>query len=149
MPAGPSTIVEPVPASGLHTVEPKENLYSVARRFKLRPADLIAWNELPANPSLKIGQVLRVAAPATDAAPATTPATKPAATPAAPTARPASAVPAAAVPAVVRHTVQPGETLYAISRRYGVTIKQLIEWNGKPDFAVKPGEVLVVTPPAQ
>ncbi|RFP63406.1 LysM peptidoglycan-binding domain-containing protein [Hymenobacter lapidiphilus] len=140
--AGPPTIVEPVPASGLHTVEPKENLYSVARRFKLRPADIIAWNELPANPSLQIGQVLRVAAPAVTDVPANTPAA-PAGTPAA---TPASAAPTAAT---VRYTVQPGETLYAISRRYGVTIKQLMEWNGKPDFAVKPGEVLVVTPPAQ
>ncbi|WP_083937786.1 LysM peptidoglycan-binding domain-containing protein [Hymenobacter aerophilus] len=137
--AGPPTIVEPVPASGLHTVEPKENLYSVARRFKLRPADIIAWNELPANPSLKIGQVLRVAAPAVTDAPAAT---------TTPNGTPASPAPATA-PAVVRHTVQPGETLYAISRRYSVTIKQLMEWNGKPDFAVKPGEVLVVTPPAQ
>ena len=134
--------MEPVPASGLHTVEPKENLYSVARRFKLRPADIITWNELPANPSLKIGQVLRVAAPAATAEPDATPA----ATPGVPAATPASA---AATPATVRHTVQPGETLYAISRRYGVTIKQLMEWNGKPDFSVKPGEVLVVTPPAQ
>ncbi|NVO86084.1 LysM peptidoglycan-binding domain-containing protein, partial [Hymenobacter terrestris] len=141
--AGPPTIVEPVPASGLHTVEPKENLYSVARRFKLRPADIIAWNELPANPSLKIGQVLRVAAPAATAVPDATP------TPGAPAATPASAAPATATPTTVRYTVQPGETLYAISRRYGVTIKQLMEWNGKPDFAVKPGEVLVVTPPAQ
>ncbi|NVO32470.1 LysM peptidoglycan-binding domain-containing protein [Hymenobacter lapidiphilus] len=138
--AGPPTIVEPVPASGLHTVEPKENLYSVARRFKLRPADIIAWNELPANPSLKIGQVLRVAAPTVTAVPDATP------TPGAPAATPASAAPATAT---MRYTVQPGETLYAISRRYGVTIKQLMEWNGKPDFAVKPGEVLVVTPPAQ
>nr|WP_262898881.1 LysM domain-containing protein [Hymenobacter sp. ISL-91] len=77
------------------------------------------------------------------------PAAVPDATPGAPAATPASAAPATATPTTVRHTVQPGETLYAISRRYGVTIKQLMEWNSKPDFAVKPGEVLVVTPPAQ
>ncbi|OWP63941.1 hypothetical protein CDA63_06930 [Hymenobacter amundsenii] len=125
-PSGPPTIVEAVPASGLHTVEPKENLYSVARRFKLRPADIIAWNELPANPSLQIGQVLRVAPPATGAAPASTA--------------------ALAAPVAVRHTVLAGETMYAISRQYGVTIKQIMEWNSKPDFSVKPGEVLLITP---
>ena len=130
----PATTVEPIPASGLHTVQPKENLYSVARRFQLRPADIVAWNELPANPSLKIGQILRLTAPAEPPA-ATPPAT------ASPTA-PASATPAT----TVRYTVQAGETMYAISRKYGVTIKQIMEWNSKPDFAVKPGEVLLITP---
>ncbi|MFD2785298.1 lytic transglycosylase domain-containing protein [Hymenobacter rubripertinctus] len=133
----PPTTVEPIPASGLHTVQPKENLYSVARRFQLRPADLIAWNDLPANPALKIGQVLRVAAPTETPASGT-----PAASPAGSAAAPAAAVPATAV----RHTVQPGETMYAISRQYGVTIKQIMEWNSKADFAVKPGEILLITP---
>ncbi|WBA40342.1 LysM peptidoglycan-binding domain-containing protein [Hymenobacter canadensis] len=123
--AGP---VEPVPASGLHTVQPKETLYSVARRYGLRPADLIVWNNLPQSPSLRLGQVLRVTAgtPATSiAAPTTT------ATPAV---------------AMVRHTVAGGESMYAISRKYGVTIKQIMEWNNKADFNVKPGEVLLVQP---
>ncbi|MBT9391751.1 LysM peptidoglycan-binding domain-containing protein [Hymenobacter sp. NST-14] len=134
--AGPPTLVEPVPASGLHTVQPKENLYSVARRFRLRPADIIAWNNLPANPALKIGQVLRLTAPL-DPSAATPPAP---ARPAAPDSAPKTAAPA------VRHTVQPGETMYAISRKYGVTIKQILEWNGRTDFAVKPGDVLLITP---
>lgn len=123
--AGP---VEAVPASGLHTVQPKETLYSVARRYGLRPADLIVWNNLPQNPSLRLGQVLRVTAgtpPTSVAAPTTT------ATPAV---------------AMVRHTVAGGESMYAISRKYGVTIKQIMEWNNKADFNVKPGEVLLVQP---
>ncbi|GGG31575.1 LysM peptidoglycan-binding domain-containing protein [Hymenobacter glacieicola] len=144
------TVVEPIPASGQHVVQPKENLYSVARRFSLRPADIVAWNNLPQNPSLRIGQVLRLTAPdavsgaVTPAAPVSkpSPATpKPAVTPAA-----APSVAAPAAPAAVRHTVQPGETMYSVSRKYGVTIKQIMEWNGKPDFSVKPGEVLVIKP---
>ncbi|TGE10248.1 LysM peptidoglycan-binding domain-containing protein [Hymenobacter fodinae] len=119
------TVVQPIPASGLHTVEPKENLYSVARRFSLRPADIIAWNNLPAAPSLRIGQVLRLTPPATVAP---TPTMEPAA------------------PEIIRHTVQQGETLYSISRRYAVTPAQLQEWNNKTDTGVKIGEVLVVKP---
>ncbi|QJX45916.1 LysM peptidoglycan-binding domain-containing protein [Hymenobacter taeanensis] len=128
------TVVQPVPASGLHTVEPKENLYSVARRFALRPADIVAWNNLPQNPSLRIGQVLRLTAPVA-AEPATTPAAGSA--PAQTTATPAATE-------GIRHTVQQGETLYSISRRYAVTPAQLQEWNNKPDTGVKIGEVLVV-----
>jgi membrane-bound lytic murein transglycosylase D len=44
----------------------------------------------------------------------------------------------------VQHTVATGESMYAISRKYGVTIKQIMEWNNKPDFNVRPGEVLTI-----
>ena len=155
---------EAIPATGLHTVQAKETLYSVARRYGLRPADLIVWNNLPQNPSLRLGQVLRVTADGTTtpvsaatAAPTTTrtgvyqPKTVavPAAQPAAKQATPATPATAAASPAAVptvRHTVAAGESMYAISRKYGVTIKQIMEWNDKSDFNVKPGEVLLVQP---
>jgi membrane-bound lytic murein transglycosylase D len=131
------TVVQPVPASGLHTVEPKENLYSIARRFALRPADIVAWNNLPQSPALRIGQVLRLTAPdaAAPVAPAGSASEKP---------QPAQSAAPATAP--TRHTVQKGETLYSISRRYGVTPAQLQEWNSKPDGGVKIGEVLLVTP---
>ncbi|UYZ63163.1 LysM peptidoglycan-binding domain-containing protein [Hymenobacter weizhouensis] len=157
--ASTTAAVEPAPASGLHTVEPKENLYSVARRFGLRPADLIAWNKLPPVPSLRIGQVLRVvppapavatSAPVATASPASVPTptpTKPAATPVpAPEVESSEVASAPAAPAPVRHTVLPGETMYGISRKYGVTIKLIMEWNNKPDFSVKPGEILLIKP---
>ncbi|MCA8831451.1 LysM peptidoglycan-binding domain-containing protein [Hymenobacter pini] len=143
-PVAPTTTVEPVPANGLHTVQPKENLYSVARRYGLRPADIVLWNNLPQQPALRIGQVLRVTAPDTAATPAAVPVpAKPAPT----AAKPATPAPApATAPAAIRHTVQTGETMYSVSRKYGVTIKQIMEWNNKPDFSVKPGEVLLIKP---
>ncbi|MBC6610603.1 LysM peptidoglycan-binding domain-containing protein [Hymenobacter sp. BT507] len=135
-----------VPPNGLHTVRTKETLYGIARLYHISPRDLEAWNGLPLNPALKIGQQLRVTPPeeATSAQPAaTTPAPKPQTTPIAP-ATPTKAQPAA--PTTVQHTVQAGESMYGISRKYGVTIKQIMEWNNKPDFNVRPGEVLTVTP---
>nr|HAD50117.1 lytic transglycosylase [Algoriphagus sp.] len=32
-------------------------------------------------------------------------------------------------PSKMTHTVSPGETLYAISKKYGVTVDQLKTWN--------------------
>ncbi|MBO3272630.1 LysM peptidoglycan-binding domain-containing protein [Hymenobacter defluvii] len=134
-----------IPPNGLHTVRTKETLYGIARLYHISPRDLEAWNGLPLNPSLKIGQQLRVTPPeeAASLQPTTTPATKPQATPIVPP-TPAKAQPAA--PTTVQHTVQAGESMYGISRKYGVTIKQIMEWNNKPDFNVRPGEVLTVTP---
>ncbi|TGE22161.1 LysM peptidoglycan-binding domain-containing protein [Hymenobacter aquaticus] len=125
-----SASVEPVPASGLHTVQKGETLYAVARKYALRPADLIAWNNLPASPSLRLGQVLRVAAPADGTTVAAAPA-------------PTEAL-AAAEP--VKHTVATGESMYGIARKYNVSIKQVMEWNNKADSNVKLGEVLVIKP---
>ncbi|TGE22869.1 lytic transglycosylase domain-containing protein [Hymenobacter metallicola] len=133
-PAGPAaatTAVEPIPATGLHTVQKGETLYAVARRYALRPADLIAWNNLPASPALRLGQVLRVTAPAT-VAPANT------------TGLPTATEVALAAP--VRHTVVTGESMYGIARKYGVSVKQVMEWNNKADSNVKLGEVLVINP---
>ena len=146
-PAPVASTPEIVPASGLHTVRAKETIYGVARLYHLSPRDLEAWNNLPLNAGLQIGQVLRVVPPvaAISAAPAAAPTSPaPAKTPAASTTAPAAAAPTAPKP--TQHTVQAGESMYGISRKYGVTIKQILEWNNKSDFNVKPGEVLVINP---
>jgi len=163
---------EEMPANGLYIVQKSEGLYGIARRYGLRPADLIAWNDLPPNPSLQLGQTLRLTPPASASAattappaPATKPvpatvvpapaapatATTPRSTPSATPKPAAAAAPAtpAATPAPttrIQHTVEAKESMYSISRKYGVTIKQIMEWNNKPDFNVRPGEVLVIQP---
>ena len=42
------------------------------------------------------------------------------------------------------HVVKPGETVYRISRTYGVTVQQLREWNNMPDDIVEVGQTLIV-----
>lgn len=49
----------------------------------------------------------------------------------------------------LRHKVARGETVYTISRLYGVSVKSLSEWNGLgPDFAIREGQYLLVPVPA-
>ncbi|HEX8425159.1 LysM peptidoglycan-binding domain-containing protein [Hymenobacter sp.] len=151
-PAAPAAgTMERIPANGLHVVQAKEGIYSVARRYGLRPADLMAWNNLPPNAPLQLGQALRLTAPQASASVTTASTPAPAATP-----KPASSVPVpkpapapastapASEPVIVRHTVAAGESMYAVSRKYEVTIKQIMEWNNKPDFNVRPGDVLII-----
>ena len=46
------------------------------------------------------------------------------------------------------HTVQKGETLYSISRQYGLTVNELRQLNGLSDTSVlKVGQVLKVSEP--
>jgi membrane-bound lytic murein transglycosylase D len=140
-----------------HRVEAHESVYSVARRYNMPPATLMALNNLTASSGLIIGQVLVLKAETGQ--PATAAAAKPVA-PAAPVSRPVAttanpalyvpkpATPAAAVaPAVspaAQHTVAKGETLYSIARLYKVTVADLKTWNAKTDDTAKVGEVLQV-----
>jgi LysM repeat protein/ABC-type branched-subunit amino acid transport system substrate-binding protein len=48
---------------------------------------------------------------------------------------------------VISHTIAPGETLYSVSRRYGVTINQIIELNPWSDKTFTSGKVLVIPVP--
>jgi LysM repeat protein len=43
---------------------------------------------------------------------------------------PAAPKPAAPKPATVTHTVRSGDTLSAISRKYGVSVRDIQQWNG-------------------
>jgi hypothetical protein len=42
------------------------------------------------------------------------------------------------------HVVKPGETLYRISRRYGVTVDKVRKWNKLPDDIIEVGQRLIV-----
>jgi LysM repeat protein len=42
------------------------------------------------------------------------------------------------------HVVKPGETLYRISRKYGVTVDKVRKWNKLPDDIIEVGQKLVV-----
>ncbi|NOT74295.1 MAG: LysM peptidoglycan-binding domain-containing protein [Cyclobacteriaceae bacterium] len=47
-------------------------------------------------------------------------------------------------PSVSIHEVKSSDTLYSVARQYGVTIKELMDWNEKKDFALSVGEKLKV-----
>jgi membrane-bound lytic murein transglycosylase D len=42
------------------------------------------------------------------------------------------------------HEVKSSDTLYGIARQYGVTIKELMDWNEKKDFSLAVGEKLKI-----
>ncbi|MEZ5014346.1 MAG: LysM peptidoglycan-binding domain-containing protein [Chitinophagales bacterium] len=56
--------------------------------------------------------------------------------------RPVDTAPAAKMP--VYHTVQAKETLYALSKRYGVSVEDLQKWNKLQDNTIQIGQELIV-----
>ncbi len=112
-----------------HTVATGETLYQITKKYAISLEDLLRWNNMNTS-SIKIGQQLRVAAPEGDSSSAA----KPDET----TATRSNSSQGN------QHIVQAGESMYQISRKYGITIKDIMEWNNKSDFSVAAGEKLVI-----
>ncbi|WP_242926843.1 LysM peptidoglycan-binding domain-containing protein [Pontibacter vulgaris] len=117
----------------IHTVAAGETLYQISKKYNVTLDELKKWNNLPDN-AIKLGQELRVKAPVSEDESPILEETTPVKAPETSTANSAT----------VYHTVGTGESMYQISRKYGVTIKDIMDWNKKSDFNVKPGEKLLI-----
>lgn len=103
-------------------MQAKETLYSIAKMYNVGVMDLVKWNNLDLQLGLKIGQVLKTTENQT-----------------------IKDVRAQQPPLRGSvHEVKPSDTLYSIARLYGVTIKDLMDWNGKKDFSLSVGEKLKI-----
>lgn len=105
-----------------HIVQAKETLYSIAKIYNVGVMDLVRWNDLDLQQGIKIGQVLKL----TDN-------------------QPVINQPVAVVASKeVVHEVKSSDTLYSVARQYGVTIKDIMDWNEKKDFSLSVGEKLKI-----
>ncbi len=112
-------------ADGLvHTVEAKETMFSISRKYGVTTDEIKQWNNLTDN-TLSIGQTLVIKKKAGMQQPSVTPVTS------------RKGV----------HTVSQQETLFSIARQYGVTPQQLKDWNNLASTELKIGQTLFVTQP--
>jgi membrane-bound lytic murein transglycosylase D len=105
--------------NAVYTVRPGNSLWSIAQAFHVSVNRLALWNHLSPNSPLQVGQQLVVRGTA------------------------AASLPINRKQRVV-YTVQPGDSLLAISQRFGVTVGDLRRWNGVDSNLIYPGERLVV-----
>jgi LysM repeat protein len=144
----------------LHKLDPKDNYYSLGRRYKVNPKSIIQYNN---NAALVIGNVIKVPTDrpflessfntpqhvAVQAAPA-----PPVKAYVPPTVNPQQ--PAVTAPQVIQPTVAPGnapvteykvsagETLYAIAKRFNTTVDNITALNGLTSTTLAPGQILKV-----
>src|SRR5258706_1701372 len=111
-------------AAGLHKVAAKETLFSISRLYNVSIDELKAWNNLK-DYSLSPGQELIVKRPAGAKDLVKSAEVKPAAGP---------------------HRVEDKATLFSISRKYGVTVQAIKDWNGIIGNDLKVGQLLVILP---
>jgi membrane-bound lytic murein transglycosylase D len=139
------TVQEGGKTKTVYAVAEGDSLWSIARRFDVRVAQLKEWNGLEGAAKLSIGEELAVfpgekaAKPEKGAAPKAAPA-KPEEKSA-----PPKAAPAAGGASV--HVVEQGDSLWTIAHRYRVTVEDLKRWNGLDKKKLKIGQQLSLHAP--
>lgn len=106
-------------STGYHVVESGQTYYSISRQYTVKISDLLNWNGLTLNDKLSVGQRLVV--------------NKPAGTLTSPVDNRGSGE-------YTTHTVSSGETLFSISKQYGVSIAEIQRANSMSDYTVKLGQ---------
>jgi len=118
-----------------YTVARGDSLWSISRRHGITLDQLCAWNLMNTHATLRPGQKLKVREAA-----ATIAAREPTAIEVA-YANPSQAA---------NYTVRNGDSLWNISRRFGVSVAQLQQWNQLDHGSIlRPGQTLIISQPAE
>jgi flagellum-specific peptidoglycan hydrolase FlgJ len=116
-----------------YVVQSNETLFDVAQKNGIRLQSLYEYNGLTGNEQLPVGKRLNLK-PVSDRTVAVKEEKE----------KPVAAIKEEKVQ-VKTYAVQPKEGLYAISKKYGVTVAQLKEWNNLTDENLKIGQELIVS----
>ncbi|HEY8689000.1 MAG TPA: glucosaminidase domain-containing protein [Chitinophagaceae bacterium] len=108
-----------------YVVQNNESLYDVAQKNGIRLQNLYEYNDLREDQKVFTGSKLKLKPSLKD-----------------PTVLTKEMI---EITTVKTYAVQPKEGLYAISKKYGVTIAQLKEWNNLADDNLKVGQQLIVS----
>ena len=140
-----------------HKVEAGENWYSISRRYAIFYTELRLANKESAE-VLKVGQIINIPPKAKlndpryiknemDKAPVKETPKVEKAVEVNPTPKPTvpeKQVASTTVNKTVKHVVAPGQTVYSISRIYGVKPSDISEWNNLKNYSISVGQELII-----
>jgi membrane-bound lytic murein transglycosylase D len=109
-----------------HLVQPRESFFAISQKYAIEVDDILDWNGLNVMDGLQINQQLDLVVAKSYFTPI-------------------KAVESSDVKEI-SHEVQKGETAWAISRIYGVTVEEILKWNNKTDTNLALGERLKIIP---
>jgi LysM repeat protein len=120
----------------LHKVEPHETLYAIARKYRVSPGEVVELNPA-ASKSMKVGDIVRVPHINSNLGGAKTVTnTKTVAS---------NNTQSNGEGSITIHEVKAGDNLNRIAKKYGVTIKQVADWNNLSNTStVKLGQKLKI-----
>ena len=121
-----------------HIVAAKETMFSISKQYGITVDEIKQWNNITDN-NLSIGQeiIVKKGGHTTVATPQPQTQTQTSATP--PVVGPRKGV----------HLVAAKETMFSISKQYGISVQQLKDWNKLEGNEISIGQELLVAAPAQ
>ncbi|OIQ97468.1 muramidase-2 precursor [mine drainage metagenome] len=125
----------------LHAVKSGETLSMLAKKYHTTVGDIMRANDMNSKSILKIGKKIKI--PTASSASAKKEETKKNAAKSSSTKQTAGLK--KDIDATI-HVVEGKETLYSISKKYDVTVAQLIQWNDLRNDNIHPGQKLVIIP---
>lgn len=99
----------------LYKVGPGETIFRISQKYDVTTLEIREANSLP-NYDIEVGQILKI------------PRRK--------------IILSEKVP--IKHVIVQGDNLYSISKKYDITIKEIIDWNQLKDFTLPEGKSLIV-----
>ncbi len=129
-----------------HKVQSGQTLWGIARRYKIKVAELKQWNKL-GNKSLRVGQELILSAPIIEPLVVTKVKTVEKPILAVSQSNEVTPIVEEKKLVVLTHKVQNGETLWRIARRYNIKTTQIQQWNKLQGKTVRVGQQLLVSEP--
>jgi len=114
----------------IHTIQTGETIYRVSKIYNVTVDDIKQWNNLVEN-TIEIGQELVImegnSKPIVYAEPS-----------------PTKIYSSTLLNNTQYHTLQEGETVYRVSKIYGITVDEIVKWNNIKNFSVSVGQRLVI-----
>ncbi|GAA5024256.1 hypothetical protein GCM10011506_07770 [Marivirga lumbricoides] len=127
--------IEPRQELMIYEIKKGDTFFSIANRFNMRISDLLEFNQLNIRDTLSIGQ--KISVNKYSGSIENNPLNKE--TPSSST-QMATNTPSGAI----EHKVQAGETMYSLAKKYGVSLKEIMEWNDKSDYSLSTGDVILI-----
>jgi LysM repeat protein len=103
----------------IHTVQPSETLFSIAKKYGVSVEQLKKWNEISGN-NINVNQELKILSSSADNNQVNT------------------------ASRTTIHIVNKGETIYSIAKLYDITTDNIIRWNALKGNELKIGQELVI-----
>ncbi|MDD9888883.1 MAG: LysM peptidoglycan-binding domain-containing protein [Gammaproteobacteria bacterium] len=116
-----------LPTPNVYLVRNGDNLWTIARRFDLRSAEIAQWNNISLNSTLQPGQELNLEFALSETeAPSTVSATD----------------------GAEEYRVRRGDSMHVIANRFRIDLSDLLNWNEmQADELIFPGQLIQITPP--
>ncbi|MBS1747956.1 MAG: LysM peptidoglycan-binding domain-containing protein [Bacteroidetes bacterium] len=115
-----------------YTIKQGETLSGIAQKYKTTVGDIMRLNGMHADSKLQVGKSIKI------------PTSKNSTSAVQSKVNTSSERLTTAIPRTTTHVVTKGETLYGISKKYGVTVQQIKSWNHLTSDYAQTGETLVI-----